>query len=102
MSRNPPIGINYLTDETEKYHKENDSQTVTYPEGFKQAIPRIYKTKLFNDQQKRENQIEIRKIIHDKDKKLKVKYGKQIRTRKEAVEDYKKFKLKQKLKRKHD
>lgn len=46
MSRRPGIGLNYLTEPMMKWHREDDRMYVVSG-GFKQALPRYYRDKIF-------------------------------------------------------
>lgn len=52
MSRRPYIGHKYLTEEIKKYHLKNEQNKITYPDGIQQALPKIYKKKLFHNYEK--------------------------------------------------
>lgn len=53
MSKN--LGLGYLTEQQIKYHKQNPlAQYVVNSEGHKIALPRYYREKLFDDQDKAE------------------------------------------------
>lgn len=47
MSRRPGIGINYLSEPMMKWHREDDRMYVIN-NGYKQAIPRYYRDKVFS------------------------------------------------------
>lgn len=47
MSRRPGIGLNYLTEPMLKWHREDDRMYVI-KDGYKQAIPRYYRDKIFD------------------------------------------------------
>lgn len=48
------LGSNYLTDEIYRYHLDRMETSVTHPSGFKMALPRYYKDKIFSREERAE------------------------------------------------
>lgn len=48
------LGSNYLTPEMVSYHQANMASFVTLPGGVKKGLPRYYRDKMFNDEQRRD------------------------------------------------
>lgn len=46
------LGLNYLTPQIRKYHQNLQNNFLTVPDGYKVAMPRYYKEKLFTEIQK--------------------------------------------------
>lgn len=64
MSKN--LGINYITDETIRYHTTNLSANKLYTDdGYTIALPKYYRDKLLSDDQKKAQRKIIRKAIEE-------------------------------------
>lgn len=61
MSKN--MGINYLTKQTIKWHVENKASYLLLEGGYYQPLPRYYRDKIFNEQQREEISIQSQ-IVH--------------------------------------
>lgn len=48
MSKRPYLGYGYVKNNAYKYHDKQDNLKVTYDDGFTQAMPKIYKQKMFS------------------------------------------------------
>lgn len=46
------LGANYLTPEIIKYHQEDISRQFAYVDGFKKALPRYFRLKVYTDEQR--------------------------------------------------
>lgn len=68
MSKNPGLGLNYL-DKTFDYHAKNDKFTTTLLGGQKIPLPRYYRDKVFNSEQKKINTIKAQKFSEQKAEK---------------------------------
>lgn len=68
MSRNPGIGISYLTNEIINYHKNGQIKRFygVLKGGNKVALPRYYSDKIFNQIDRKEHLKEIQKLMDDK------------------------------------
>jgi hypothetical protein len=48
------LGKSYLTDEIKKYHRDDLSRTYCHSDGKKIAMPKYYRDKIYNEEEKRE------------------------------------------------
>lgn len=64
------LGDSYLTDAIKKYHREDISRMyITTNSGNKVAMPRYYKDKIFNENEKKKIAKYVRKVMDDNEKK---------------------------------
>lgn len=61
MSRKPPLGYQYL-ERNKEWHKKNQYFHVV-SEGNKQNLPRFYRDRIFNDEEKLANQLRLGTVI---------------------------------------
>jgi len=48
------LGLNYLTDAQKQWHKADISRLYTYVDGFKKALPRYFRLKIYDETQRAE------------------------------------------------
>lgn len=65
MSRKPGIGMTYLND-AYNYHKDTLANFATYPGGIKGSLPRYYKEKIFDEEEKEIIKNQIDEVINKK------------------------------------
>lgn len=85
MSRKPPIGISYLTDNMTNYIRKIDRNNVIKEGGIKQPLPKIYKQKtlskldrLVEGRKQLQLKIDEENKLMEKAKKKKIDYYKRI------------------------
>lgn len=60
------LGINYLTEQTIKYHQDDPNRLFCYVDGYKKALPRYFKDKIFTTEQKLLQSDYAQKLANDK------------------------------------
>lgn len=69
------MGSNYLTPSIIKYHKENlERAYVTTPDGFKVALPRFYKNKIYLEHEQRKQALICKKLSIENDIRARREY----------------------------
>lgn len=93
MSTRPAIGSDYYdSNNLKSYHKDINNPFVTSKDGFKQAIPRLYKQKLYDEQEREFMGLNLKEqYLVDKDKWLMLNPSKGLSHYDKYVEDYKKM-----------
>lgn len=76
------IGSNYLTPQTIQYHKDDPLRNyLTFPGGYKKALPKYYREKLYDEIDMQQQRAEIHVVKQDEEQKLRAdlekKYGDQ-------------------------
>lgn len=73
MSKN--LGLGYITPQMVKWHQQNAANYVVRPGGIRQALPRYYKDRIFDEDQRRELASEYIRTAELNEAKLIEKYG---------------------------
>lgn len=81
MSKN--IGSNYLTPETIQYHRKDPTRNyLTLPGGYKKALPKYYREKIYDEQDMQYQRSQIHIVKQDEEKQLRddlqKKYGDEV------------------------
>lgn len=75
MSRRPYLGYSYISEATKVHHRKAKHNQVTYPEGRQQAMPRVYKERIFSTLSRQVNAQEALQDRSELTEKLIAKYG---------------------------
>ena len=83
------LGSNYITRETKKYHKQDITRMyVTHPDGVRVAMPKYYRDRIFNDDEKKKQRNIIYKLEKEEIKKYKQEFAKNYKNTDITFDEY--------------